>query len=158
MSLAILVAVAENGAIGRGNALPWHLPDDLKRFKALTLGHVVLMGRRTHESIGRLLPGRTNVVVATSGIETPGVIVTNSLQAALALPQVVADPLPFVIGGARLYTEALPQATHLYITKVPLTVEGDVFFPPIDWSQWAVQSDEPGPEGVRYVAALRRLS
>lgn len=150
--LALVVAVGPGGVIGKGGALPWHLPEDLKRFKALTLGHAVLMGRRTHLSIGRPLPGRRNLVVSrTPGAAFAGCEVAPSLEAALAL--VPLDPLPFVIGGAALYAEALPRATHLFLTEVERPVEGgDAFFPPFDRGAWREVRREAGATpGVTFV-------
>ncbi len=134
MQLAIIVAAAENGVIGRGNALPWHLPRDLQHFKRLTLGKPIVMGRKTYESIGRPLPGRTNIVISRQpGYAPDGVRVVASLPAALALAQDVAlidgvDEL-MVIGGEQIYRESLPLADRLYLTEVHAEVEGDAHFP-----------------------------
>jgi dihydrofolate reductase len=154
--LALIAAVGPGGVIGRAGALPWHLPEDLGRFKALTLGHALVMGRTTHQSIGRPLPGRTNVVVSrTPGAAFPGCEVVPTL--ALALARVAADPLPFVIGGASLYAEALPLATHLYLTEVSFPAEGDVFFPPFDRRAWQeVRREAAKTAGVHFVDLLRR--
>ncbi len=119
MSLALIVAVAKNGGIGLKDALPWHVPEDLKRFKALTMGHAILMGRKTHESIGRALPGRRNVVITRQPLTFAGCEVAPSLDAALAL--VKDDAQPFIIGGAQLYAEALPKVTHLFL-GVPFNI------------------------------------
>lgn len=141
MRLSIIVAAAENGVIGRNNALPWHLSEDLQHFKRLTLGKPILMGRKTFESIGRPLPGRTNIVISTNPDYQPdGVRVVGSLPDALALAESIAlidgaEEL-MVIGGAQIYAEALPRAQRLYLTRVHAEVEGDAFLPAIDWSQW----------------------
>ncbi|GAA5179854.1 dihydrofolate reductase [Niveibacterium umoris] len=128
--LALIAAVAQNGTIGRDNALPWRLRDDLKRFKALTLGHPVVMGRKTWESLGRPLPGRRNIVVTRQpGLVLEGAEVVHSLDEALAGCN-DADTV-FVIGGAQLYREALGRADALYLTEVGADVEGDAHFPPI---------------------------
>lgn len=138
MSLALVAAVAANNCIGSNNALPWHIPEDLKHFKALTLGKIVLMGRKTWESLPlkfRPLPGRTNLVV-TSQPNYPlpdGVEGYNSIPAALAAH--VHDDV-FVMGGAELYRQTINQATTLYITEVHREVAGDVFFPTIDKAVW----------------------
>jgi dihydrofolate reductase len=145
--VSLLVAVARNGVIGRDNALPWHLPEDLKRFKALTLGHPVVMGRKTYESIvartGGPLQGRENVVVTRqAGYAAPGCRVVHSLQAALSA--VAGAQEIFVIGGADIFALALPLATRLDMTEVHADVEGDVVFPDYDRSAWRELSREPG--------------
>jgi dihydrofolate reductase len=123
-SLALIVAVARNGVIGRDGGLPWHLPEDLKHFKRTTSGHAVIMGRKTHESIGRPLPKRRNIVVTRSGAAFAGCDTATSLQDAIALAR-ESDDRPFVIGGASLYEEALPLATEIYLTEIDEDVEGD---------------------------------
>jgi dihydrofolate reductase len=136
--LALIVAVAANDVIGRDNRLPWHLPEDLRYFKRMTLGKPVLMGRKTWESIGHPLPGRPNLVVSTRpGWTAPGALVAPSLTEALRLAEPLAgDGEIMVIGGARLFTEALPLARRLYLTEVHGHFDGDVFFPPPDPAQW----------------------
>jgi dihydrofolate reductase len=150
--------MANGRAIGRAGALPWHVPEDLKRFRALTTGHCIIMGRTTHQSIGRALPNRRNLVVSAAGFVPPeGVEVAGSLEQALTLAE--ADPLPFVIGGAQLYAAALPKATHLYLTALALDVEGaDTFFPALDLREWREVKRTPGqgPE-VTYVDLERLL-
>jgi dihydrofolate reductase len=127
--LAMIVAVARNGVIGREGTLPWHLPEDLKHFKETTEGHAIIMGRKTHESIGRRLPKRRNIVVTrTKGAVSPGCETTSSLEEAIALAR-ATDACPFVIGGASLYERALPLATELYVTTIDRDVEGDTCFP-----------------------------
>jgi len=129
--LCLIAAVAENGVIGRDNALPWRLPDDLKHFKALTLGHPVLMGRKTWESLGRPLPGRENLVVTRNpGYQASACRVVHSLPEALAA--CAHAELAFVIGGGELYAQALPFADTLYLTEVRAEVEGDATFPDFD--------------------------
>jgi dihydrofolate reductase len=133
--IAIIVAAAENGAIGSDNRLPWHLPDDLKRFKALSLGKPVVMGRRTFDSIGRPLPGRTNIVVSRqAGLAIEGVVVAPSLDAALATAGSVPEIV--VIGGAEIFRQALPRTDTIHLTRVHARVAGDVFFPELDPAQW----------------------
>lgn len=140
MSLALIVACAENRVIGRDGDLPWRLPDDLRRFRRLTTGHAILMGRRTWESIGRPLPKRRNLVVTRARIERAGVETFTSLETAL---EAVADEAePFVIGGEALYAAALPRATRIHRTLVRAEVEGDAFFPQVDWSAWNLRFDE----------------
>jgi dihydrofolate reductase len=127
--LALIVAVARNGAIGKDGALPWHVSEDLKRFKNTTDGHAIIMGRKTHDSIGRPLPGRRNIVVTrTAGAVFPGCETTHSLDEAIALAR-STDDCPFIIGGASLYEEALPLATELHLTTIDQDVEGDTHFP-----------------------------
>jgi dihydrofolate reductase len=133
--ISIIVAVAENGAIGSGNRLPWHLPDDLKRFKALSLGKPVVMGRRTFESIGRPLPGRTNIVISRQGgLAIDGVRVAHSLDEALAAAGSVPEVV--VIGGAQIFRQVLPRTDTIHLTRVHARVAGDVFFPELDPAQW----------------------
>ncbi len=141
MRLSIIVAAAENGVIGRNNALPWHLSEDLQYFKRVTMGKPIVMGRKTFESIGRPLPGRTNIVISRNPDFThEGVKVAASLTAALEMAEDVAlidgaDEL-MVIGGAQIYAEAFASAQRLYLTQVHAEVEGDAYLPPVDWSRW----------------------
>jgi len=133
--ISIIVAVAENGAIGSGNRLPWHLPDDLKRFKALSLGKPVVMGHRTFESIGRPLPGRPNIVISRQGgLAIDGVRVAHSLDEALAAAGSVPEVV--VIGGAQIFRQVLPRTDTIHLTRVHARVAGDVFFPELDPAQW----------------------
>lgn len=133
--ISIIAAVANNGVIGVNNTLPWHLPEDLKRFRALTMGHHIVMGRKTFESLGRLLPGRTTLIVSrNSDYEVSGALVARSLKEAVS--RCKGDEEVFVIGGAQLYREALPVAHRLYLTEIDADFEGDVHFPEIDHSLW----------------------
>ncbi|MCE9633055.1 MAG: dihydrofolate reductase [Methylophilales bacterium] len=135
MMLSVIAAVANNGVIGLDNTLPWHLPEDLKRFKALTMGHHILMGRKTYESLGRLLPGRTTVVISRNPqYQVTGALVAGSLQQALALCG--EDEEVFVIGGNELYKAALPLADKLYLTRIHQDFSGDTYFPSIDETKW----------------------
>jgi dihydrofolate reductase len=134
--VSLIVAMAQNGVIGRGNTLPWRLPQDLKRFKAFTVGKHVLMGRKTYESIGRPLQGRANLVMTRDrGWFAHGVIVVHSLEQALA--QVEAGGELVAIGGAEIYRLVLPFARRIYLTHVLADVPGDTFFPAFDATQWA---------------------
>lgn len=138
MTLSLIAALDRHRAIGKGNALPWHLPADLKRFKALTLGKPVLMGRKTAQAIGRALPGRLNLVLTRSEW-TPfdGMQTIASLDAALAHAEVAGSPELCVIGGGEIYALALPLAARLHVTQVDTVVEGpDAFFPGFDESEW----------------------
>ena len=133
--LSIIVAVAHDGVIGVNNTLPWHLPEDLKRFRALTMGHHIIMGRKTYDSLGRLLPGRTTVIVTRNeNYKVEGALVANSLEAAIAL--CANDDEVFLIGGAELYQAGLKLAHKLYITEIELEVAGDAFFPKLVSTEW----------------------
>lgn len=133
--ISIIVAVARDRVIGVNNTLPWHLPEDLKRFRALTMGHHIIMGRKTYESLGRLLPGRTTVVVSRSkDYAVPGALVANTLEQALALCG--DDPEVFVIGGAQLYQEGLRLANRMYLTEIDAVYDGDAHFPEYDRRVW----------------------
>jgi dihydrofolate reductase len=138
----LVAAVAANGIIGANGALPWHLPEDLRHFKKLTLGHPVIMGRRTWESLRRALPGRENIVVTrTLGYEAPGAAVASSFEAALAL--CAGESLAFVIGGTQLFAEALPLASGLVMTEIHRDYQGDTSFPRWERSQWREAQREP---------------
>ena len=131
----LLAAVAANGIIGANGQLPWRLPEDLQHFKRLTMGHPVIMGRRTWESLKKPLPGRENIVVTRNkGYEAPGSAVANSLEAALAL--CADEPIVFVIGGSQLFAESLPIAAGLVMTEIYRDYEGDTWFPEYDRSRW----------------------
>src|SRR3970040_2404281 len=131
----LVAAVAKNGVIGAGGQLPWHLPEDLRHFKKLTLGHPVIMGRRTWESLGKPLPGRENIVISRrTGYEAPGASVAASLEAAIAL--CAGEPVAFVIGGAEIYAAALPLADGLVLTEIQEDYEGDTRFPDWDRAAW----------------------
>jgi len=133
--LSIIVAVANQNVIGINNTLPWHLPEDLKRFKALTMDHHIIMGRKTYESLGRLLPGRTTVIVTRNkSYQVEGAIVVHSLEAALAVTQ--QDDEAFLIGGAELYEAGLAFADKLYVTEVHADFEGDAFLPDLHLENW----------------------
>ncbi len=147
MPLALIAAVADNGVIGRGGELPWRLSADLRRFKSLTMGHPIIMGRRTWESLRRPLPGRTSIVVTRQprfDAGFPEVRVAADLSAALGQAAAApgGDKLAFVIGGSQVYAAALPHATRLYLTRVLASVEGDAFFPPLDMREWRLLSGE----------------
>lgn len=141
MKLSLIVAVSRNGVIGVDNKLPWHLPEDLKYFKSVTMGKPLVMGRKTYDSIGRPLPGRTNIVVTRDPQwQAAGVEVAQSLEAALELGRSAcvaagADEI-MVIGGEQIYRMTLPAADRLYLTQVDADVEGDAFFPDVDFSEW----------------------
>lgn len=161
MIRSLIVARARNGVIGRDNALPWHLPADLAHFRRTTLGHPVIMGRRTWESIGRPLPGRENVVVSRRvGFSAPGARVVRSLEE--AWQAVAGAEEAFVIGGAGLYEAALPGADRIYLTEIEADVEGDTRFPALREDEWdrAIQgrhgADGRNELGMRFVLLARR--
>ncbi|HEV8581434.1 MAG TPA: dihydrofolate reductase [Thermoanaerobaculia bacterium] len=139
MRVSLIVAVADNGVIGRGGGLPWHLSADLQRFKRLTMGHTLIVGRRTWESIGRALPGRRMLVVSGQPAALalpPGVRGMGSLEEALADAAAAGDEEVFVGGGAELFAAALPRADRLYLTQVHAAVAGDTRLPPLDLAGW----------------------
>jgi dihydrofolate reductase len=133
MRLSLIVAMSRNRVIGRDNALPWHLPGDLPRFKAITMGRPIIMGRRSHESIGRVLPGRTNIIITRQrGYRVDGAVIRHSLHDALAHCDDADEA--FIIGGAEIYRLALPRVDRMYMTLIHQDVEGDVLFPDYDAS------------------------
>jgi dihydrofolate reductase len=140
MKLALIVAAARNRAIGLHNKMPWHLPEDLKYFKRVTLGKPVIMGRNTFESIGRPLPGRPNIVISrNAGYKAEGITLVTSLDEALAAAERLlpaGQDEVMVIGGAQIYAQALPLATRLYLTEVDAEPEADAFFPVIVRNEW----------------------
>ena len=151
--LALIVAVAANGVIGARNALPWRLPEDLARFKALTMGHAMVMGRRTWDSIGRTLPGRQSIVVTRErGFVAPGADVAHSLDEALSLVR-MPEPV-FCIGGADLFRLALPRADVVHVTEIDRDFAGDTFWTPLDRTRWREVAREPhrqeGDDGFGY--------
>ena len=148
--------MASNGVIGSDNTLPWRLPEDLKRFKALTLGHPVIMGRKTHESVGRPLPGRRNIVISRNkGFAAAGCETAASLDAAIAACAGTTDEI-FVIGGAQIYAEALPKAQRLYLTEIGAEYPGDACFPEFDRSAWSETAREHNrsESGIDYAFAI----
>lgn len=139
--LSLIVAMAENHVIGRDNALPWRLPADLRHFRHITMGHPIIMGRKNFESIGRPLPGRTNIVVTRAkDFNAPGCLVVHSVDEALAAAN--TDPEPFIIGGAELYAQTLEQVQKIYLTLVHAAIPGDVRFPALQWDAWREKSRE----------------
>lgn len=137
MIISLIVAMDEKRGIGKNNQLPWRLSDDLKRFKALTMGHHIIMGRKTYESIARLLPGRTMVIVTRNPeYDVVGALVTNSLPMALEIAEKSNESEVFIVGGAEIFAEALPLADRIYLTLVHSNVDADVFFPEFDHDDW----------------------
>jgi dihydrofolate reductase len=151
--LVLVVAMAENRVIGAGNAMPWHLPDDLKRFKALTLGTPLLMGRKTFDSIGRPLPGRTSLVMTRDAQwKADGVVVVRSLDEAI----VQAGPVSqiSVIGGAEIFRLALPTAHRIHLTMIHARIPGDTFFPALDATEWLEGERTEHPADDRHAYAM----
>ena len=135
--LAMIVAAAENDVIGINGDLPWQLSADLRRFKRLTMGHHIIMGRKTFDSIGRLLPGRTTVIVTRqSDFECDGALIANSIEEAIALCG--EDDLPFVTGGAEIYRLAIPFVREIHLTRVHTEIDGDTDLPEIAWDDWTL--------------------
>ena len=154
MRIVIIAAVARNGVIGVGGDLPWRISEDLARFKRLTMGNALVMGRRTYESIGRPLPGRTNIVLTRRpGWSADGVLVASSIEEALALAAERGVDV-YVAGGAEVYGAALELADTLELTEVDTEPEGDTWFPEVDWSQWREIDRETHP-GFSFVTYER---
>jgi len=157
--VTIVVARARGGVIGADNGLPWHLPEDLKHFRATTMGHAIVMGRKTFESIGKALPGRRTIVVSRDPRWThPGCESATSLEAAIALaaqpgadPSIATDEV-FVVGGAQLYRDAIARAHRAIVTDIDVDVAGDAHFPELDALQWRVESrsERQSDSGLRY--------
>jgi dihydrofolate reductase len=163
VSLVLVAAVADNGVIGRAGALPWRLKSDLEHFRALTLGHPIVMGRKTYQSIGRPLPGRTNMVVSRDrGFAAAGVLAAETLEAAMMAAR--GDALRrgvdaiMVIGGADIYAQAMPLASRLEITRVHASPEGDTRFPEIDGRRWRETARTDVPAGPQDDAAITFVS
>ncbi|OGS81213.1 MAG: diacylglycerol kinase [Gallionellales bacterium GWA2_59_43] len=161
MSLAIIVAMARNRTIGVNNTLPWRCPEDLKHFKALTMGHHMIMGRKTYDSIGKPLPGRTTVVVTRDrNLTIAGCVVAHSLQDAITA--CASDTETFIVGGAEIYSQSLELADTLYITEIQQDVEGDAHFPEFDKAEWQEASREvrtqeaPQPLEYHFVCYRRK--
>ena len=151
--VSLIVAMARNGVIGREQALPWRLPEDLKRFRAFTLGKPILMGRKTYDSLGRPLPGRDNLVLTRDRAwSAAGVRVVHSLEEALAAARPSAELV--VIGGAQIYRLTLPLAQRLYLTRVHADVPGDTYFPRIDAAEWADVAQSAHPVDDRHAFAI----
>lgn len=146
--ISLIAALSENRVIGKAGAIPWYLKDDFRRFKERTTGHVIIMGRKTHESIGRPLPGRTNIVITRdTAREIPGCVVVGSLTEALSNAQEIESKEIFVIGGGQIYAEALPEADRLYLTLVHAIMDGDAFFPEYSHIFGKVVESEDSEEG-----------
>ena len=150
--ITLIVAAADNGVIGRDNALPWHLPDDLKRFKLLTWGKPLVMGRKTFESIGKPLPGRHNIVISRdSNYRREGITVVHDVDAAIAAA--AGSPEIMVIGGAEVFRLFLPRATRVHLTRVHADVAGDVVWPTLD-DTWRLVASEPHAADERHASPM----
>ena len=134
MIVTIVVAIAENHAIGKDNKLLWYLPNDLKHFKTITTGHTVIMGRKTYESVGKPLPNRRNIIITRQNLTIEGCEVVNSIEAALALCTLENEV--FIVGGAEIYRQAMPLTNRIYLTIVHQEFEADTFFPTIVANEW----------------------
>jgi len=159
--ITIIAAIGKNGELGKDNDLIWHLPNDLKRFKKITLGHHVIMGRKTFESLGKPLPNRTTIIITrNSNYKVDNCIIVNSLEAALKVAE--ADPYPYILGGAEIYQQAIKIADSLDLTLVDANFEADAFFPQIDYSIWKETSrqdykaDEDHKYGYSFVTYKKK--
>jgi dihydrofolate reductase len=163
--LSIIAAISENGVIGNNNDLIWHLPADLKRFKKITSGHTVILGRKTFQSLPAVLPNRHHIIITKDSsffIEDENVEVVNSLDQIITRFSNTEDEI-FVIGGGEIYSQLLPYTNKLYITKVKKHFDGDTFFPNIDYSEWTILEQEIGVEDERnkipyeFISLIRKL-
>jgi dihydrofolate reductase len=149
--ISVIAAMARNRVIGIDNTLPWRLPEDLKHFKALTLGHHIIMGRKTYESIGKPLPGRTTVIVTRNpAYQVEGCLTVTSIEAAIAAGD--GDAEVFFVGGAELYAQVLPRADRLYLTEIQAEYGGDAWFPEFDTKTWREieRREQVSPDGLAY--------
>jgi dihydrofolate reductase len=163
LKLSIIVATAEQGVIGKDNQLIWHLPEDLKMFRRLTTGHVIIMGRKTFESIGKPLPNRTSIIISrNTDYQVEGCIVVGSLEEAIEKAKEIESEEAFIIGGAQIYALALDMADTVYLTQVHHNFEGDVFFPVLDTNIWteterkSFQPDEKHAYAFDFVTLEKR--
>lgn len=146
MIISLIVAFTENGVIGFEGDMPWKLSADLKRFKRLTMGHHLVMGRNTYESIGRLLPGRTTIIMTrNANYSVEGALIAGDLPQALALAKAAGDDEVFVVGGGQVYQHALPHAQRIYATRIHTQLSGDTFFPEVDWERWQLTGSTTHP-------------
>ncbi len=146
----MVVAMTPDRVIGKDGDMPWHIPEDLKHFRRVTMGHTIIMGRKTHESIGRALPRRRNIVITRNpDARFEGCDVAHSLEEAIVMAREGGDDEPRIVGGGAIYALALPLATKLFLSEVDLDVEGDTHFPPYDPSRWS-ETDRRVGDGVVY--------
>ena len=159
MLISIIAAMGRNRAIGYKNTLPWKLPTDLQRFKLLTLGHHMIMGRKTFESIGRPLPGRTSIIITRQkDFQAEGCLIAHSLDAAIELAKSRGEEEAFIIGGAEIYAQALSIADRMYLTMVEAEPEADAFFPEFDENLWEKSSEEIVAADEKNQYAMRFIS
>lgn len=165
MIVSLIVAMGQNRAIGLRGTLPWRLSADLARFKHLTMGHHLIMGRKTYESIGRPLPGRTSIIVTRQAdYKAAGCLVTASLDEAVSLAQARGEQEAFVIGGAEIYAAALPKADRIHLTLVAASPEADTFFPEFDEAEWhrtkegSAEADDRNQYAMTFVTLNRKRS
>jgi dihydrofolate reductase len=160
MIISIVVAIAENHAIGKDNKLLWHLPNDLKHFKTITSGHTVIMGRKTYDSVGKPLPNRRNIIITRQHIEIAGCEVVNSLEEAVALCKTEGEV--FIVGGAEIYRQAMAITNKIYLTIVHRSFEGDTYFPKIEENVWVEteredhDADEKNKIAYSFITLVRR--
>jgi dihydrofolate reductase len=141
--VSLIVAMDERSGIGKNNQLPWHLSSDLKRFKKLTMGHFIVMGRKTHESIGRTLPGRSTIVLTRQeNFQSDNCLIAHSLDEAIQLAEKAGESELFIIGGGEVFSQAIDRADKIYLTSVHTEAKADVFFPWVDPSVWEMTSKE----------------
>ncbi len=157
MVLSLIAAASENNVIGKGNTLPWDLPDDLQHFRTVTKGCPVIMGRKTHESIGRVLPGRRNIVITRQQRSFEGCDTAASLEQAMEIAKADDPREVFVIGGEEIFRAALPQADRIYLTRVRADIEGDVHFPEFSSEEWKEVSRTNHAEDERHAHAFSFL-
>lgn len=153
MIVSLIAAMSENRVIGRDNDLPWHIPHDLKRFKAITSGHIVIMGRKTFDSIGKPLPNRPNIVVTRQNVSIPGVEVASSIDSALKKAKELAKSPSeeiFILGGGEIYKQTVEQADKIYLTVVHTEVKGDAYFPEFDESKFRITFEESHSEPIPF--------
>lgn len=165
MIISLIVAMDENRGIGKDNRIPWHLSSDLKRFKQLTLGHHIIMGRKTYESIGRPLPGRTSIVITRntkyrSAADHDQIQIVMSLKDALKIAENAGDTEAFVIGGAEIFKQAICRADRIYLTRVHALLDCDTYFPVIDQNEWSDSPETfiPSDEHNQYESTYQILS
>ena len=160
MIVSLIVAMDERGGIGKGNRLPWRLSADLKRFRELTMGHHIVMGRKTFESIGRALPGRQTIIITRNReLKVEGCSIAHSVDEALRLAEGRGETEAFICGGAEIYAQTIERADRLYLTEVHAKVDADIFFPAWDRSLWreAQSEDYPADEKNQYPTTFRLL-
>ncbi|MDA7950873.1 MAG: dihydrofolate reductase [Pirellulaceae bacterium] len=153
MIVSLIAALAKNHVIGVDGQLPWRQSNDLKRFKRLTLGHHILMGRKTYDSIGKLLPGRQAIILTRQhGLTIPGALISQNLEEAMQLAKIGGDEHLYVAGGGEIYAQTLPIADRLYLTYLDVELEGDTFFPEFNADQWELveQEDRPADKKNHY--------